>query len=230
MQDIRIWIYRIPGEENTRVPHMRMCCYLSSCGHSWSRRVCGYPCPWWRTSPLCGCSWGPENLRTDAWVEWCSSSLDHLGKICIQWSACPVSSLPAGCEGQSCPERPKSGSSWDPAKTRLWEGKHREVRAGMMYQTSSSCDAHHWRSSAFFLMRSGRYKDDLCEWFRIWQIRVGCFIFIILVNGAYSLTTSHLENLRSHFHTSPMSGRNSQSHLFFAEWLFVRGLNSKRMI
>lgn len=129
--DSRIW-FIASLVRRINVPHMWICCYLSSCGHSWSRRICGYPCPWWRTSSLCGFSWGLVNLRTDAWVEWCSSSPDHLGKICIQWSACPVSSLPAGCEGQSCPERPKSGSSWDPAKTRLWERKHWEVRAGMM--------------------------------------------------------------------------------------------------
>lgn len=95
--------------------------YLCSCWHSWIPGGCHCPCPWWRTSCLCGCSWGLANLQTDAWGEWYSCSLNHQGKICIQLSVCPVSNLPAGYGGQNCLEWPESGSSWDPAKTPLWE-------------------------------------------------------------------------------------------------------------
>lgn len=40
--------------------------------------------------------------------------------------------------------------------------------------------------------------------------------------------TSHLENLQTHFHTSPTSDQNSLNHPSFAEWLFLRGLNGKK--
>lgn len=55
--------------DNTGTLHVHLL-YLCSCRHSLNTDGCHCPCPWWRTSFLCGCSWGRPNLQTDVWGEW----------------------------------------------------------------------------------------------------------------------------------------------------------------